>query len=59
MDGWDLALLAVVGYVAVAAMVRLMLARRDRSLADLREQLAREKRRRKKAKKPASRDKAA
>jgi hypothetical protein len=60
MDGWDVALLAVAGYVAVSALVRLMLARRDRLLAEFRAQMAEEKRRRKQApKKPAARDKAA
>jgi len=28
MDGWDIALLAVAGYVAVASLVQLMLRRR-------------------------------
>ena len=47
MDGWDLVLLIVVSYVAVMALVRLMLARRDRLVSDLRGQLDEQLRRRK------------
>jgi hypothetical protein len=39
MDGWDIVVLIVVSYVAVMALVRLMLARRDRLLKDLHRQL--------------------
>ena len=35
MDGWDLALLLVVSYLAVMALVRLMLFRRDRLIKDM------------------------
>ena len=38
MEGWEIALLAAAGYVAVSALVRLMLTRRDRLVADLRTQ---------------------
>lgn len=34
MDGWDAALLVGAGYLAVTILVRLMLARRNRVLAD-------------------------
>jgi len=40
MDGWDIALLAVAGYVAVTALVRLMLRRRDQMVEQLRRQAA-------------------
>jgi len=41
MDGWDIALLAVAGYVAVTALVRLMLRRRDDQMVEqLRRQAA-------------------
>ncbi len=35
MDGWDIALLAVAGYVAVTTLVRLMLRRRDQMVEQL------------------------
>ncbi len=58
MEGWtwwDLGLWAAFGYVAWVALVRLMLARRDRLLADLRRQFDEEKRRGKK-KRPKAKD---
>ncbi len=39
MDAWDVVLLVVMSYVAVMALVRLMLARRERLIKDLRKQL--------------------
>ena len=45
MDGWDLALLVVAGYVATTALVRLMIRRRDRMLAEFRRRMADEKKR--------------
>ena len=39
MDGWDLLLLVVVAFVAVMALVRLMLVRRDQLIKDLQKQL--------------------
>jgi hypothetical protein len=39
MDGWDIALLIVAGYVAVSALVRLTLQRRDLMLTALRQQV--------------------
>lgn len=44
MDGWDLTLLLVAGYLAVVTLVRLMTNRRDQMLSRLREQLEKEKR---------------
>ncbi len=49
MDGWDLALLVVAAYLAVMALVRLMLVRR-RQLADkLRSEMATARRMQKQA----------
>ena len=45
MDGWDLTLLLVTGYVAVATLVRLMVRRRDRLLGEFGRQMAKEKNR--------------
>jgi len=39
MDRWSVALLAVAGYVAVTALVRLMVRRRDQLLHEFRRQL--------------------
>lgn len=39
MNGWDLAVLAVAGYVAVTLLVRLMTVERDRLLNQLRGEL--------------------
>ena len=39
MDRWDIALLAVVAYVAVMALVRLMAKRRDQMFGELKEQV--------------------
>jgi hypothetical protein len=38
MDGWDIALLSAAAYMAVTALVRLMLRRRDQMLEELRKQ---------------------
>jgi hypothetical protein len=54
MDGWDVTLLVVAGYVAVTSLVRLMVRRRDQMLEELRGEVAREKNR-KNAKKAADR----
>jgi len=35
MDGWDIALLVLAGYLAVVALVRLMIRRRDQLLRQL------------------------
>ena len=47
MDGWDVALLVAAGYVAVTALVRLMIRRRNQAVAEFRKQLAQERQRRK------------
>jgi hypothetical protein len=41
MEGWDLILLVVVGYLAVSLLVRLMLAHRNRVVRHLRQQVDR------------------
>ncbi len=46
MDGWDLAILVLVGYVAVVSLVRLMLLRRDDMMKEFRKEVAKEKDRR-------------
>ena len=58
MDRWDWALLVVGAYVAVVALVRLMLGRRNHLLGQFREEVAKEKGRRATEQKP-SRDRAA
>ena len=47
MDGWDIALLAAAGYLAVTALVRLMIHRRGELMEEFREQMGRQKRRKK------------
>ncbi|MBN2024648.1 MAG: hypothetical protein JW809_17860 [Pirellulales bacterium] len=60
MTGWDVALLAVAGYLALMALTRLMLRRRDAMLGEFREELHRERqRKRDEAKRAARRSKAA
>ena len=51
MDGWDLALLAIAGYVAIVALVRLMIRRRDRLVGEL---VAEAEKKRRQAGQPAS-----
>jgi hypothetical protein len=41
-DGWDVALLVAAVYIAVTALVRLMLRRRDQVLEELRRQVEHE-----------------
>ncbi len=50
MDGWDLLLLAVGGYVAVMMLVRMMKNREQELLREFEVQLANRKRREKRAK---------
>ena len=45
MDGWDVALLVVAGYVALVTLVRLMIRRRNQMLDEFRSELKKEKRR--------------
>jgi heme exporter protein D len=46
MDGWDLALLVVVGYVALVTLVRLMIRRRNQVMDEFRREVRKEKGRR-------------
>ena len=46
MDGWNWALLAVAGYIAVVTLSRLMLRRRNQMMSQFREEVAKEKGRR-------------
>ncbi len=45
MDGWDVALLAVAGYVALVTLVRLMIRRRNQLMDEFRHEVAQEKKR--------------
>lgn len=45
MNGWDIALWVIVGYVAVAALVRLMVRRRDQLLEEFRSRMKAAKKR--------------
>jgi len=45
MDGWDVALLVVAGYVALVTLVRLMIRRRNQMLDEFRSELRKGKRR--------------
>jgi hypothetical protein len=42
MDGWDVAIWLVAAYLAVTALVRLMVAHRDKVLADFRAEMERQ-----------------
>jgi len=59
MDGWEVALWVAAGYVAVAPLIRMMLARRERLLVEFRARMAEERRRRKQQEKTDSRNRAA
>ena len=59
MDGWDVALWVVAGYLALTPLVRMMLARRERLLVRFRAEMAEEKRRRKQQEKSEARGRAA
>jgi len=61
MDGWDVALLAVAGYVAVSSLVRLMIRHRDLLTAKFRQEVKAEQLRKKaeEARQNAGRQKAA
>ena len=43
MDGWDVALLAAAAYIAVTALVRLMIRRRNQLLGEFRKRMRTEK----------------
>ncbi len=45
LDAWDWGLLSLAGYIAVVGLVRLMIAQREKSLAELRWQVEAEQRR--------------
>jgi hypothetical protein len=45
LDNWDITLLFVACYVAVVALVRLMARHRDQMIGDMRNQIAKEKKR--------------
>ena len=47
MDSWDIALLVIAGYVAVVALVRLMIRERNRLAHELLQQAEQERRKRK------------
>ena len=47
MDGWEVALLVVAGYVALVTLVRLMIRRRDQVTEQFHRELEKEKKRRK------------
>ncbi len=47
MDGWDVALLAAAIYMGVTALVRLMIRRRDQMVEQFRQEVDKEKSRRK------------
>jgi len=46
MDGWDVTLLIVAGYVATMALVRLMMRRRDQLVEQFQEGVKKERKRR-------------
>lgn len=45
MDGWDLVLFVVAGYLAAVTLVRLMIRRRDQMLDEFRKEVEQQKRR--------------
>ena len=55
MDGWDIALWVIAGYLAISPLVRMMLARRERLLVEFRARMAEERRRRKQQEKNEAR----
>jgi hypothetical protein len=59
MDPWDVALLAVAAYIAVVALVRLMVYHRDKLVAQFRAQVAAEHHRQEAADRDRGRQEAA
>jgi len=55
MDGWDVALLAAASYLAVTALVRLMIRRRNQLLDEFRKQMREGKEQQHQQKKPPQR----
>lgn len=49
MDGWDIAILIVAGYIALVALIRLMAVRRDIYTQELKTQIQQEQQRLRKA----------
>ncbi len=49
MDGWQIGLLVVAGYIAVTALVRMMRHRRDRLIEEFRDEFAAEQKRKRQA----------
>ena len=54
MDGWDVAVALIAGYVAVTTLVRLMIAKRDAVVERLRGEIEAEQARQKQAEKQAA-----
>jgi len=52
MDRWDILIIAGAGYIAVVALVRLMAARRDQLVQQVRRQIEQQQAQQKKAAKP-------
>ncbi|NQU20050.1 MAG: hypothetical protein HQ567_02120 [Candidatus Nealsonbacteria bacterium] len=59
MDGWDVALLVAAGYIAVTALVRLMIRRRDQLVEHFRRDVKKEKSRQRAERQRAQRDRVA
>jgi len=56
MDRWDILIIAGAGYVAVTTLVRLMAARRNQLVDQVRQQVEQQRGQQQAAKKPASDD---
>ena len=54
LDGWDVFLIMVAVYVAVTSLVRLMMSRRDKLVAEVQEQIAARRAQRKQQKRKAA-----
>lgn len=54
MDRWDVLIIAVATYVAITALVRLMVRRRDELVAQVRQQITELQKKKKKAAKQAA-----
>jgi hypothetical protein len=56
MNGWDVALLAAAAYVAITALVRLMIRRRNHLIGEFRHRMNVERRRKKARRRAEERD---
>jgi len=56
MDRWDILIIAGAGYLATVALVRLMAARRDQLVQQVRKQVEQQRAQQKKAAKPTEED---